>query len=414
MNAETAVYLNSMFMEYYETRGSSMVVAPKDLIEREFAFTYFGREGMFRHLGFRGPEELLSSLRVNGPSHSYFSAAHYVDPDAGTMGQKGWKGTDLIFDIDADHLDVTCKDKHDRWLCKDCGNAGLGARPEKCPACQSQKIDDEMWLCDNCIGQAKLETLKLIEILCNDFGFSRKDVEVTYTGHRGYHTKVTSPSIYFLTASERREIVDYITARGIDLQAYGLMGKDPHSRRNLTGPGKDDIGWGSRIYRSVVEMIEKGEAPFQELENKDMVLREMAAARWDQVNRVALKKWNKLVMKAIDRDGIAHIDEPVTTDIHRLIRLQGSLHGKTGFIVTKVDDLESFEPFRDAIAFGSSETVTVHIDKSKAAHSFRIGDQTYGPFVEEKCQLPMEFAIFFMCKGVAEIEREGEAPAYRG
>jgi DNA primase small subunit len=407
MNAETAVYLNSMFMEYYERRGSSMVAPPKDLLEREFAFTYFGREGMFRHIGFRSPEELLSSLRVNGPSHSYLSAAHYVDPGAGTMGQKGWKGTDLIFDIDADHLDVTCKDKHDRWFCKECGNSGMGARPEKCPSCQSPKVDDETWLCDNCIRQTKLETLKLIEILCDDFGFSKKDIEVTYTGHRGYHTRIASPSIQTLTASERREIVDYITGRGIDLQAYGLVGQDSHSRRNLAGPGKDDIGWGSRIYKSVVEMIRKEEPPFEQLEKKDMVLREMAAARWDLVERVALKKWNKLVMKAIDRDGIAHIDEPVTTDTHRLIRLQGSLHGKTGFIVTKVDDLESFEPFRDAIAFKSNETVSVHIDKSKATHSFCIGDQTYGPFKQEKCELPLEFAIFFMCKGVAEIVREG-------
>ena len=405
MNAETVVYLNSMFMEYYERKGS-LVVPPRDLIEREFAFTYFGREGMYRHTGFRNIEELLSNLRVNGPSHSYFSAAHYLDPGASTMGQKGWKGTDLIFDIDADHLDVTCKAKHDRWFCKECGNSGKGARPEKCPSCQSLKIDDETWLCDNCIKQTKIETQKLIDILCDDFGFSNKEIEVTYTGHRGYHTKIVSPSIQLLTASERREIVDYITARGIDLQAYGLGGQDAHSRRNLTGPGKDDVGWGSRIYRSVTEMIQKGEPPFQEMEKKDMVLREMAASRWDIVERFALKKWNKLISKAIDRDGVAHIDEPVTTDIHRLIRLQGSLHGKTGFAVTKVNDLESFEPFRDAIAFKSNETVTVRIDKMKSDYSFRIGEQTYGPFEQEKCEMPLEFAIFFMCKGVAEIERE--------
>jgi DNA primase small subunit len=322
------------------------------------------------------------------------------------MGQKGWRGTDLIFDIDADHLDVMCKAKHDRWICKECGNSGMGARPERCPSCQSPKIDDETWLCDNCINQTKIETQKLINILCDDFGFSKKGIEVTYTGHRGYHTKIASPSIQLLTPSERREIVDYITARGIDFQAYGLFGQDIHSKKNLAGPGKEDVGWGSRIYRSVIGMIEKDEPPFQKLEKKGLVLREMAAGRWDTAKGFTLEKWNQLVPKALDRDGIAHIDEPVTTDIHRLIRLQGSLHGKTGFAVTKVDDLESFEPFRDAIAFKSSETVTVRIDKGKSAHSFRIGEQTYGPFKQEKCEMPLEFAIFFMCKGVAEIARE--------
>jgi DNA primase small subunit len=133
----------------------------------------------------------------------------------------------------------------------------------------------------------------------------------------------------------------------------------------------------------------------------------MAKGRWDVVKGVALKKWNKLAGEAIECYGIAHIDEPVTTDIHRLIRLQGSLHGKTGFAVTRVRDLEAFDPFRDAIAFKSDETITVYIDYGNA---FRIGDQMYGdpekPFKKKKLKLPIAAAIFYMCKNVAEIVRE--------
>jgi DNA primase small subunit len=404
MNTKTQSYLASKFMEYYEKKGSSAITPPKDLPEREFAFTYFDREGMFRHKGFSKLAELLSHLRVNGPSHSYLSAAHYLDPDAGTMGQKGWKGTDLIFDIDADHLDVPCKMKHDRWVCKECGKSGKGGRPEKCPQCQSTRLEDETWLCDECINQAKLETIKLLEILYDDFGFSKNDVEITYTGHRGYHTKVDSPTVYFLTPSERREIVDYITGRGIDLQAHGLIEQGLESRINVAGPRKDSAGWGLRIYNSVEKMLEKGEGPAELLANKERVLGGMAEGRWDVVKGVGLKKLNKLATEAIDCYGVAHIDEPVTTDIHRLIRLQGSLHGKTGFAVTRVRDFDSFDPFRDAIAFKSDENVTVYIEYGNA---FRVGDRMYGdprkPFKKQQLDLPLEAAIFFMCKGVAEI-----------
>src|SRR4029077_225847 len=44
-------------------------------------------------------------------------------------------------------------------------------------------------------------------------------------------------------------------------------------------------------------------------------------------------------------------DAPVTTDIHRLIRLPGSLHGGTGFRVVPLDRdrLDRFDPFREAL-----------------------------------------------------------------
>jgi DNA primase small subunit (EC 2.7.7.-) len=47
----------------------------------------------------------------------------------------------------------------------------------------------------------------------------------------------------------------------------------------------------------------------------------------------------------------APIDEPVTTDTHRLIRLPGSLHGGSGLVVTPIDrdDLDEFAPLTDAV-----------------------------------------------------------------
>lgn len=47
----------------------------------------------------------------------------------------------------------------------------------------------------------------------------------------------------------------------------------------------------------------------------------------------------------------SEIDEPVTTDVHRLIRFPMSLHGKSGLMVLPVplDGLEEFDPLVSAV-----------------------------------------------------------------
>ena len=59
------------------------------------------------------------------------------------------------------------------------------------------------------------------------------------------------------------------------------------------------------------------------------------------------------------------IDEPVTTDTKRLIRLPGSLHGSTGFAVTPIslDELKDFDPLDDAVIF-SDKPVKVTVNRN--------------------------------------------------
>src|SRR5690606_15573295 len=60
-----------------------------------------------------------------------------------------------------------------------------------------------------------------------------------------------------------------------------------------------------------------------------------------------------LVGLPIDR-AKGETDEPVTTDVKRLIRFPLSLHGGTGFRVTPltISGLAAFDPLRDAVVFG--------------------------------------------------------------
>jgi len=96
----------------------------------------------------------------------------------------------------------------------------------------------------------------------------------------------------------------------------------------------------------------------------------------------------------------AVVDEPVTADIKRLIRLPGSLHGGSGLKVMSltIDELEKFEPLRDAVVFNDKLT------RLKVIKPFAV--QMKGKDIEVEPgeqELPEYVAVHLLCRGVAEI-----------
>ena len=96
----------------------------------------------------------------------------------------------------------------------------------------------------------------------------------------------------------------------------------------------------------------------------------------------------------------AQADEPVTTDIKRLIRHPGSLHGGSGMRVTplEVDRLDAFDPLLDAVVFGERQ-VTVEC-------SFPLTMPILGNSYSLSKGLntvPEALAVFLCCRGIAEI-----------
>jgi DNA primase catalytic subunit len=66
------------------------------------------------------------------------------------------------------------------------------------------------------------------------------------------------------------------------------------------------------------------------LDNREVVIRRaINEGRWDSIPGVSDQTWLKLAEIARENQA-AKIDTVVTTDIHRLIRMNGTLHGKTG------------------------------------------------------------------------------------
>jgi DNA primase catalytic subunit len=95
------------------------------------------------------------------------------------------------------------------------------------------------------------------------------------------------------------------------------------------------------------------------------------------------------------------VDTVVTTDIHRLIRLAGALHGKTGLrkVEAPISGIETFDPFRSAVAFKKGTTCVVVSDVPE----FRLGDETFGPYKNRKVELPTAAAMLLICKRRAEV-----------
>jgi DNA primase small subunit len=407
MNQKSLNFIRELFNEYYRREYS-----PKELPfmeRREFGFVMF--EGfMSRHRSFKDMEELKEFLESSTPTDAYYSCAYYENPTA-EMDKKGWLGADLIFDVDADHIPTSCDKVHDEWICGDCGFSGKGITPEKCPACGSGKLDATTWPCDVCLTSAKEETVKLLDMLIKDFGFSNKELRVFFSGHRGYHVHIESELVKTLDATARKEIVDYITCLGLDMPFYYArkgVGKVPTEKSSL-----DNYGWCKRFNDGLVNFIlEAEEEDFVRIglkrnivkiimQNKDKLLKSWTKSKvWGSVKGVGFEAWKKIADYIIKTQS-SKIDTVVTTDIHRLIRLPETLHGKTGFKKTELptSEIDAFDPFRGAIAFKKGSATVFVSDVPK----FRIHDETFGPYKKQKVELPTAAAVLLICKNKAEV-----------
>jgi len=408
---ETKTFVRNKFLEYYEKHSSS-IQPPTQIEKREFGFLLFKERVMIRHKGFKNVEDLTKTLKTLIPSDVYYSSAYYEKPEE-EMEEKGWLGADLIFDIDADHIPTPCAKIHDQWTCSNCGTAGKGVLPEKCPACGEQRFDEKTWPCEVCLESAKAETIKLIDVLTRDFGFSSKEMSVSFSGHRGYHLHVESREVQALDSMARKEIVDHILGIGLETSFHGL---EERKSRVLVGPSLDDSGWRGRIARGTYEFLLT--ATQEELEkiglkkkvvetltqHKETILESWKEkGPWGAIKGVDVESWRKIAQQGAEMRS-TKIDTVVTTDTHRLIRLINTLHGKTGLkkIEVPIANIERFDPLKSAVAFKEG-TVKVLVSD---APEFRLEDQTYGPYKNREVELPTAAALILLCKGMAELKEE--------
>ncbi len=410
MSSLSQNYIRDKFADYY-TQNSASIIAPSSLERREFGFLLLEKKVMVRHKGFRDTDSLRSSLRAVVPSDVYYSSAYYERPEE-EMKAKGWLGADLIFDIDADHITTPCATVHDIWVCTGCGASGMGVHPTICPTCGKGKFKEKTWPCEVCLEASKVEAIKLIDVLTEDFGFSSDVLTVAFSGHRGYHVHVESEAVRGLDSLARKEIVDYVMGIGLEAKFHGL-GKSATPGRRVSGPDLNDKGWRGRVAKGTYDFLLtaskedlmkiglKALHVTSLLKHREAILESWnLSGPWGVVKNISLETWRTIAHYGVEKQSV-NIDTVVTPDINRLIRLPNSLHGKTGLkkVVFPIKDIEDFDPLRSAVAFKEG-TVTVHVS---GAPQFRVENELYGPFEMQKVELPTAAALMLLCKGVAKV-----------
>lgn len=391
-------FLLKMFRRYYKENEMPM---PSRFGRREFGFMYFDRDFMQRHMSFSNPTEMRKFMIAQVPKHSYYSTAYYRRPNAPTMEEKGWMGADLIFDLDADHLE--------------------GAEDMS----YSQMMD-----------QIKKEMINLLDsFLYNDLGFDEKDVGIYFSGGRGYHAHIELNDVTGLGSHERREIVDFVTSNGLDIDRVfrqenvvrSVVNVKGQERNNIstfrTIPPEDSGGWWLRMRNGLKDVVnDVCDQDTKDLKRtypsiKSMSPKTIESYRDDLIksrdvifvnNRMAtLKKGTQDMLIKIMKEDVAYrlsgeVDEPVTADIKRLIRLPGSLHGKTGLKVMPItrDELNGFDPLLDALPESyTSDPITVNV---KRKTDIKINGERFDLDIGVT-EIPEYAAVFLVGRRIADI-----------
>lgn len=421
MNEQTKRFVRRKVREYYST---AKIELPPDLGMRELGFVHFdpaypAKLVMRRHKVFNTGVDLMTYLKENAPAHVYYSAAIYKYPGAANMAGKDWLGADLIFDLDADHV--------------------------------VDESELRKYSYEDLLVLVKKETAKLIDFLLDDFGVPEHDIELVFSGSRGYHIHITRQEVRRLGSRERREIVDYITARGLELDNllrdkavdYGGEGfRRCHYcnkiMKSIVCPAcgrdttilirKGDLristreGWGKRLLKGLIDFLHEiakmeEEKSIKELKTirgvsevrakeiiriakNDVVIGRIEKGALNQIPGFPLSIWQEIVAKESVRLMKGESDAPVTTDIKRLIRLPTSLHGKTSLIVKplKLDSFWEFDPLEYAVVFGDSP-VEIRMVHSAA---ITLKGERYKVEEDEIATLPEHVALYFICRGAAE------------
>ena len=414
---DTISFLQKRFSDYYNDVD---LYLPDRFGKREWGFMFFGQGFMQRHLAFQSADKFRRYLVKRTPAHVYHSSAYYEMPDAGTMAEKTWLGADLIFDLDADHI--------------------KGA---------------ERMSYEETLHRVKEEFKRLIDdFLISDFGFRQEQLLIVFSGGRGYHIHIRDPRVLQFTSHERREIVDYITGRDLDMKS--IFEEEPFDKKTfgrytkvqtlVKMPETTAGGWKKKMregMNALTQELERlgaeegvkrlcmfegigkitAEGIYSDLFEGDTGSRGVDRM-WNEENleifsqnkhrdtfldivkgeksiKIVRGKGNEIIPDAGSlsvKDKLeGETDEPVTSDIKRLIRLPSSLHGKTGFMVMSLsrDDLDDFEPLRDAVPeIFSDESVKIQV---KTPISVKLRNETFD-LKEGENEVPEFAAIFLLCR----------------
>jgi len=389
------------FGDYY--RNAELWTPPR-IRMREWMLSPFGNNKPLRHKSFNSVNNLREFLVNRTPANVFYSTAYWEDPNQLKMSEKGWKGADLIFDLDGDHLP--------------------SINPFNFPE-MLEIIREYAWNLWN-------------DFLEPDFGFNEKYLQVTFSGHRGFHLHYRDPNIFHLDSSARRELVNHIRGNSVDvdksrnndgwINANGWPNKVVEGTKNLiekidfinNNEGSDKA---KEITNSLLESMgekymkknKKPTAAFKNMIEKfkaEGVKEQIMTGKFTRLGGKNEEVFKELIKadQSIILSKSGETDDPVTVDVRRVIRYPTSLHGKSGLKVTEFplsrldpDNQNKFDPLTEAVVFGNGKTTNVEITIEEG--NIRIKDNEYEIFKGDILEVNEDVASFLILKNWAIINK---------
>ena len=379
--ANTASVVRTAFRGYYFK--PDVIEAPDKIEQREFGYMQFGQGGMVRHLSFKSMKELIATIMKEVPSDIYCSNAYYRFPTY-PMQEKQWLGADLIFDIDGKDLHLPCVPSHSYPICASCRHASPPASEEKkeysCSACGGKKADSVSIPCGKCIDGSKKEVKRLVEFLTGDLGMQKDDIHVYFSGNNGFHIHVSDGAYIPLDPQARSDLVGYLSGSGLMAESVGVRKGSAENLFFIKFPRSGlAYGWRNRIAGKL------------KVDSSSMI----------KLKHIVEQKGGytpfKVDLYRMARDMGVRIDPQVTTDVHRVFRMPGTLNSKSGLAKIKCGDLDSFDPFVDACLLGDSKA-SVRI---KTPVKLKLKNKSFS-ISKESAEMPAFAAVYLICKGLAE------------
>ncbi len=284
----------------------------KSIDKREFGFDHFGRGPNDRYKVFSSTDYLKRFLKAKTPFAAYCSVAFYEKP----RRRDGWLKSELVFDVDAKDIPI-----------RTCG-------------CDS--------VCEICLNEAREIVCGLLDTLKGDLGL--KDIHVVYSG-RGYHVRVQDDDVTKLDSDVRSQVVKYIVGADVPQNEYGSGGMT-YNLEHFTIPFGYPQVFTERIKYAILHLTKNSKLDnVNEKLIKDLIKHReyLENDEWGLFkNKIGPIRYKK-VLKGIASLNMSLVDAKVSIDLKRILRLPSSLHSIVSMKCTEVKNIESFDPFQDAV-----------------------------------------------------------------
>jgi len=372
-------YIKSYLTAYYHRTYGKLYISIKKPEEREWAVLDIDGK-MVRHLHITSLEVFRDLISSYTPKGLYHSASYYEHPSE-DMNLKHRLATDVIFDLDADHMPrVKVKEV---FRCKNeaCGEYG---ESKICRVCGSDTkkiviVDDEV------IEYVKHELKRLLSTLYNLLGIEESTTKIFFSGLRGFHIHIEEGPLLEMDDLERIGLKDFLTLDGIDLSL--IRDENAYILNMLTEELPKLLDEASDWeLKAVLKRLDELK------DNKGEMLKFLKAMRDD---RELLTKLNKFISSNL---GIG-VDPAVLTDLSRLIRAPLSIHGRSGLVKIPIEPprLDDIAVIADAMPTNVKCKVYIHY-----LPPIVWGGEEYGPFYREYITLPESLAIYTVNLGLGE------------